>query len=125
MERKKIIVILLLLLSFSLEIKANNVKKEKDFSIEIMGIVETPYDYIFRLEQKSLYPKVNLDCQSFFNGLHFLSKEEEIIDRVTLDHHECEELFLMIQKMEKESICLNVYLKEGSLSLDKSGSNCL
>ncbi|MBG09343.1 MAG: hypothetical protein CME68_11330 [Halobacteriovoraceae bacterium] len=125
MERKKIIVILLLLVSFSLEIKANNLKKEKDFSIEIMGIVETPYDYIFRLEQKSLYPKVNLDCQSFFNGLHFLSKEEEIIDKIILDHHECEQLFLMIQKKEKESICLNVYLKEGNLSLDQSGSNCL
>ena len=84
-------------MSFSLEANEKYIKNQKDFSLEIMGLTNTPYDYTFRLKQKSIYPKVNLDCQSFFNGLHFLSKEEKIIDKINLDHHECEQLFLIIK----------------------------
>ncbi len=125
MKREKIIFFILLLMSFSLEANEKYIKNQKDFSLEIMGLTNTPYDYTFRLKQKSIYPKVNLDCQSFFNGLHFLSKEEKIIDKINLDHHECEQLFLIIKSKEEESICLNIYLEEDDFSLDQSGSNCL
>ena len=112
-------------MSFSLEINANIVKASRDFSLKVMGLEQTSYDYIFRLKQKSIYSKVNLDCQSFFNGLHFLSKEEKIIDKIILDNHECEQLFLMIEKKEEEFLCFNVNLEEDTLTLDQSGSNCL
>ena len=122
MVGKKIFIFIFII--FSLKAFGNNKLKEAEFSLEIMGIELTNYDYIFRLKQKSIYPKVNLDCQSFFNGLHFLSKDEKIIDKIVLDHHECEQLFLMIQKKEKTSLCLNVNLERGDLFLDQSGLNC-
>ena len=125
MKKEKIIVLILLLISFVIEANEQNIKSEKEFSLEIIGLKQTPYDYIFRLKQKSIYPKVNLDCQSFFNGLHFLSKEEKIIDRINLDHHECEQLFLLIKTKEEKYICHNIYLEEDDFSLKRSGSNCL
>ena len=123
--KTKLIVFLFLFVSFSLEINANSVNTSQEFSLKVMGLEQTTYDYIFRLKQKSIYSKVNLDCQSFFNGLHFLSKEEKIIDKIVLDHHECEQLFLMIEKKEEEFLCFNVHLEEDILTLDQSGSNCL
>jgi len=126
MKIKNILIVLLVLfVSFSLEMNANSVKASQGFSLKVMGLEQTPYDYIFRLNQKSIYSKVNLDCQSFFNGLHFLSKEEKIIDKIVLDNHECEQLFLMIEKKEDEFLCFNVHLEEDILTLDQSGSNCL
>ena len=120
-----LIVFLFLFVSFSLKINANSVKAGQGFSLKVMGLEQTPYDYIFRLKQKSIYPKVNLDCQSFFNGLNFLSKEEKIMDKIVLDNHECEQIFLMIEKKEEEFLCFNVHLEEDILTLDQSGSNCL
>ncbi len=118
-------ILVLLFVSFSLEINANGIKDNQEFTLKVIGLEQTDYEYIFRLKQESIFPKVNLDCQSFFNGLHFLSKEEKIIDRFDLDSHECEQLFLMIQKMEGKSLCLNVQLVKGDLSIDQSGSSCL
>ena len=118
-------ILVLLFVSFALEINANGVKDNQEFALKVIGLEQTDYEYIFRLKQESIFPKVNLDCQSFFNGLHFLSKEEKIIDRIDLDSHECEQLFLMIQKMEGKSLCLNVQLVKGDLSIDQSGSSCL
>ena len=126
MKAKSILIVFLFLfVSFSLEINANGVKAGQVFSLKVMDLEQTSYDYIFRLKQKSIYHKVNLDCQSFFNGLHFLSKEEKIMDKIILDNHECEQLFLMIEKKEEEFLCFNVNLEEDILTLDQSGSNCL
>ena len=126
MKRISVIVVLFfLLMSFSIEINANGIYEDEEFNLKVVGFEQTDYDYVFRLEQKSIYPKVNLDCQSFFNGLHFLSKEEKIIDRIDLDSHECEQLFLMIQKIEEKSLCFNVNLVEGFISINQSGSSCL
>ena len=125
MDRNNLfIIILLVLVSFSLKTNANENILEGEFTLRVKGIERTPYDYIFRLKQVSPYPKVNLDCQSFFNGLHFMSKDEIIIDKIVLDHQECEQLFRMIWKKEKEHLCLRVHLERGELFLDQSGTSC-
>lgn len=93
-----------------------------DVTIKVYGMETTSFDYIFRLKQESLFERVELDCQSFFNGLNFFSKDK-ISHSITLGNVECENLFFSIENKKNSILCLNVSFESNKFSIE-SEKNC-
>ncbi len=87
-----------------------------DVTIKVYGMKTTSFDYIFKLRQESQFARIELDCQSFFNGLNFYS-EEEMVNSITLGSVECENLFFSIENKKNGILCLNVSFESNKFSI--------
>ena len=109
---KKIILSLFILI-ISINILSEEIP---DVTIKVYGMETTSFDYIFKLRQESQFARIELDCQSFFNGLNFYS-EEEMAHSIALGSVECENLFFSIENKKNGILCLNVSFESNKFSI--------
>ncbi|MDC0254879.1 hypothetical protein OAK75_08270 [Bacteriovoracales bacterium] len=105
-------------LSLFILIISSNILSEEipDVTIKVYGMETTSFDYIFKLRQDSQFARIELDCQSFFNGLNFYSGEK-MVHSITLGSVECENLFFSIENKKNGILCLNVSFESNKFSI--------
>jgi len=99
-------------------------KSENDHTIKIYGLEKTNFDYKFRLIQESSFEKIELDCQSFFNGLNFYLDDGSLFESYYLENYECVNFFHAVDRWEKKFMCLNVNFENRNMSVDQSKKAC-
>ncbi len=115
---------LLFFFIFILNIAFSFSKDKNNHTIKIYGLEKTNFDYKFRLIQDSSFEKIELDCQSFFNGLNFYLENGDLFESYYLENYECENFFHAVERWEKEFMCLKVNFENRNMSVNQSQKEC-
>jgi len=98
-------------------------------SISVRSYLDTEFDAMFEIKVFE-YPKIILDCQSFFHQLIVYETIEGSLqkkDSYTLDFSECYQAheFLYQSQMSKIPVCLTIAQEDMSISLsNKDMDHC-
>lgn len=98
----------------------------KSQSLSVRSYVDTDFEAMFELKVLE-YPKVILDCQSFFHQLvvyEDTSPDNEIKQSFHLDFEECYRAheFLYMSQDERKPVCLTLNHNEGEIYFSNAPS---
>ncbi|GEM_PF-4543398 len=96
----------------------------KSESLSVRSYLDTEFDAMFELKVLE-YPKVILDCQSFFHQLVVYkdtSVDNEIKQSFHLDFEECYRAheFLYMSQDERRPVCMTLDFNEGEIYFSNS-----
>ncbi|OUR96232.1 hypothetical protein A9Q84_07695 [Halobacteriovorax marinus] len=95
--------------------------------LSVRSYVDTEFESMFEIKVFE-YPKIILDCQSFFHQLVIYETIEGSLQRkdsYTLDFSECYQAheFLYQSQMSKEPVCLMITQEDMSIGLSNKDSD--
>jgi hypothetical protein len=114
---RKLIGKMTLLLLLSAQVFAAPVK------VDVEEYLPTNLDFMFIIKNKS-FKKIVLDCQSFINGVNFLSHDDQK-EIFMLDYGQCEDIHTQIYQAKKETgkACLMLEFEMGIYKVTNQACN--